>query len=162
MSMLLNQIQGDIRSHLLLNTDMKNPDYSKATGLVEDYTTTSTSTTSSQAESQQERTDSNESTEKGKTKERKIPIHKLQWWKERKHYTIRQQSKKKGKGKYGSQTYNVKGKGSYHNSGSYGSYNNTCGRPKPGKYGKEKKTKAKERQKGHTTTAIHNNHKRKE
>eukprot|EP00971_Amphidinium_carterae_P151959 3011631-Amphidinium_carterae.2 len=49
-------------------------------------------------------------------------------------------SKGKGKGKYGSRPYNIKGKGKspYYNTGSYRSYNNTYGRPSPGRYNKGK------------------------
>eukprot|EP00971_Amphidinium_carterae_P133705 2648478-Amphidinium_carterae.1 len=35
--MLVNQIQGNIRSHLLLNTDMTNLDFSNAAKVVENY-----------------------------------------------------------------------------------------------------------------------------
>eukprot|EP00971_Amphidinium_carterae_P017059 336795-Amphidinium_carterae.1 len=36
-SMLLNRLQGEVRAHLLLNSDMNKPDFNKAGKDVEDY-----------------------------------------------------------------------------------------------------------------------------
>eukprot|EP00971_Amphidinium_carterae_P177553 3521410-Amphidinium_carterae.1 len=37
MSMLVNRLQGDVRSHLLLTSDLKTPNFDKASKTVEDY-----------------------------------------------------------------------------------------------------------------------------
>eukprot|EP00971_Amphidinium_carterae_P020454 402951-Amphidinium_carterae.4 len=122
MDLLLQHIQDDIKSHLLLNTSMVNPDFENAATKVEEYY-------------RNVYIDNNCSRRTKARKERKetTTLHR----KERATQTTTlhtTEEKAKGKGKYNSRPYNVKGRGK-----GYNNYNSNYSRPKGSyNYGKGK------------------------
>eukprot|EP00971_Amphidinium_carterae_P028576 562616-Amphidinium_carterae.2 len=71
MALLMQHIQGDIRSHLLLTVNLTKPEFEQAATKVEDYLVTTTATSTSTTTTLQEYMVSKESTTKENTKARK-------------------------------------------------------------------------------------------
>eukprot|EP00971_Amphidinium_carterae_P342825 6482260-Amphidinium_carterae.1 len=143
MALLMQHIQGDIRSQLLLTEDLAKPNFEDAAKKVEDYYR-------------------NESTAKAKErKKNKGDYRDYNYTRKGKGYRNDYQNYLKGrsKGKYSSRPYNVNGKGK-----SYKGYASNYSRPK-GSYSNYGRGRGKGKgSKGHhpTTTFHHYHHRTKE